>query len=208
MNISLPGHSTPAVGTEAPLEMLAACHQRVQRQCATLQRLVPHLAAHGSDADARSAATAVMRYFDTSARDHHADEEDDLFPALIESMAGSDAVCLRELTQGLTQDHRQLERRWGALRAVLAQVAVGASVELADTDVQAFVSAYAQHIAREEAELLPMAKRLLGDAELDHVGEAMRRRRGISLAEDEPAADAHTEPSTADPTPHPQRGPR
>lgn len=180
MNISLPGHSAPAVGTEAPLEMLAACHQRVHRQCATLQRLVPHLAAHGSDADARSAASAVMRYFDTSARDHHADEEVDLFPALIESMAGSDAVCLRELTQSLTHDHRQLEQRWAALRAVLAQVAAGTGVRLAADDVQAFVGAYAQHIEREEAELLPMAERLLDGAALARIGAAMRARRGIA----------------------------
>ncbi len=206
MNISLPGHSAPAVGTEAPLEMLAACHQRVHRQCATLQRLVPHLAAHGSDADARSAASAVMRYFDTSARDHHADEEVDLFPALIESMAGSDAVCLRELTQSLTHDHRQLEQRWAALRAVLAQVAAGTGVRLAADDVQAFVGAYAQHIEREEAELLPMAKRLLGDVELDHIGEAMRLRRGIALAGDQPAAP--TGSSTAAASPHSPRGPR
>jgi hypothetical protein len=30
----------PAVGFEVPLEMLAACHGRVQHQCATLQRLL------------------------------------------------------------------------------------------------------------------------------------------------------------------------
>ena len=47
-----------------------------------------------------------MRDFDTSARHHHDDEERDLFPALIESMAGSDAVCLRELTAALTAEHR------------------------------------------------------------------------------------------------------
>lgn len=43
-----------------------------------------------------------MRYFDTAAR-HHEDEEQDLFPALLESMAGSDAVCLRELTASLCE---------------------------------------------------------------------------------------------------------
>ena len=40
MDITLPGHSAPAVGFEVPLEMLAACHGRVQAQCATLLRLV------------------------------------------------------------------------------------------------------------------------------------------------------------------------
>ena len=46
-------HAAPAVGFEVPLEMLAACHLRVQDQCATLLRLVPHSAAHGSDRPAR-----------------------------------------------------------------------------------------------------------------------------------------------------------
>jgi hypothetical protein len=43
MALTLPGHSAPAVGFEVPLEMLAACHGRVQHQCETLLRLVTHL---------------------------------------------------------------------------------------------------------------------------------------------------------------------
>lgn len=177
MNHTLPGHSAPAVGFEVPLEMLAACHGRVQDQCSTLRRLVPHLAAHGADRAAQQAAVAVMRYFDTAARHHHDDEELDLFPALLEAMAGSDAVCLRNLTQSLCEDHRKLEARWRALRQVLEQVASGSSVELAPEDVEAFAGLYDAHIAREESELLPMAARLLDGATLDRIGLAMRQRR-------------------------------
>jgi hypothetical protein len=50
-----------------------------------------------------------MRYFDTAARHHHEDEELDLFPALLECVAGPDAVCLRQLTAALCSDHRLLE---------------------------------------------------------------------------------------------------
>ena len=115
MALTLPGHSAPAVGFEVPLEMLAACHGRVQHQCETLLRLVTHLQTHGADRPAQEAASAVMRYFDTAARHHHEDEEQDLFPALLESMAGSDAVCLRELTASLCSDHRLLEQRWAVI---------------------------------------------------------------------------------------------
>lgn len=190
MNVPFPGHRAPTVGTEVPLEMLAACHERVFQQCRTLQRLAAHLSAHGTDMQVREAASAVMRYFDTAAPNHHADEEVDLFPALIESMAGSDAVCIRDLTAALTREHRELEQRWRALRAVLETVAAGAPARLAGDDVAAFVNLYERHIAREEAELLPMARRLLSDGELDRVGHAMRLRRGI----------APTEPGVALPT--------
>ncbi|MCB2005227.1 MAG: hemerythrin domain-containing protein [Rhodoferax sp.] len=173
----LPGHHAPSVGFEVPLEMLAACHGRVQHQCETLGRLVVHLAQHGADLQARQAATAVMRYFDTAARHHHADEEVDLFPALLESMAGSDAVCLRELTASLVADHRELEHHWSRLRRQLALVAAGQATRLTDDVVADFVSLYERHIAREESELLPMAQRLLSEEELDRIGLAMRVRR-------------------------------
>ncbi len=182
MAVDLPGHSAPAVGFEVPLEMLAACHGRIQHQCDTLVRLRAHLQTHGADRHAQAAARAVLRYFDTAAHHHHEDEEQELFPALLESMAGSDAVCLRELTAALCSDHRLLEQRWSALRQRLLHVADGTASALDDVDVPGFVQLYAQHIAREEAELLPMAARLLGDAELDRIGRAMRLRRAAGAS--------------------------
>jgi hemerythrin-like domain-containing protein len=163
--------------------MLSACHHRIESQSETLRRLVPHLAEQGADEPARAAATAVMRYFDTAALQHHADEEEDLFPALLESMAGSDPVCLRELTQLLSSEHRELEARWRRLRGALSDVLLGDAGGLQDADVEAFTGLYARHIQREEQELLPMAKRLLGDVELEAVGRAMRERRGISAVD-------------------------
>ena len=178
-DLTFPGFSAPAAGPEAPLEMLAACHGRIENQCNTLLRMAPHIAQHGADDRVRTAAANVMRYFDTSATHHHEDEEMDLFPALIESMAGSDAVCIRELTEALTADHRRLEAAWRPIRAVLAQLAAGETVSLDQAAVEAFASAYARHIEREEAELLPMAARLLSDDALAQVGRAMRERRGV-----------------------------
>lgn len=177
MALTLPGHSAPAVGFEVPLEMLAACHGRVQHQCETLHRLLAHLKDHGADRPAQEAARAVMRYFDTAARHHHEDEEQDLFPALLGSMAGSDAVCLHELIAALCNDHRALERHWQLVRVALLQVQEGQGSTLADTDVPIFIDRYAQHIAREEAELLPMAVHLISAEELDRIGRNMRARR-------------------------------
>ena len=179
MTTRIPGFSAPTVGTEAPLEMLSACHGRIEAQCATLRRLVPHLLVHGVDEEARTAATRVMHYFDTAAMHHHADEEDELFPALIESMAGSDAICLREMIDGLKTDHRALEACWQQLRGILERLAAGECVSLVADDVEALAVRYARHIEYEEKELLPMAARLLSDADLARVGRAMRVRRKI-----------------------------
>lgn len=182
---SLPGFNSPSASFEVPLEMLSACHGRVEHQCATLHRLLDHLATRGADGPAQEAVAAVTRYFDTAALHHHADEEQDLFPALLEAVAGSDATCLRALTAGLQEDHRALTGLWQSVRhglglRLLEGATPGCSTALSDR-VHAFTERYAQHIQREETELLPMAQRLLSDAQLDTVGRAMRLRRGIVL---------------------------
>lgn len=175
----LPGFHSPGASTEAPLEMLAACHGRVHKQCETLGRLAAHLPTHGSDTAAQQAATAVTRYFDTAARDHHADEEEDLFPALFEAMAGSDAVCIRELTDALRSEHRQLEALWQRLRPELLAISQGLPHGFTHTLSQSFTQAYRAHAHKEDTELLPMATRLLSEEQIDRVGAAMRQRRGL-----------------------------
>ena len=178
-SISFPGFSSPAAGPEAPLDMLAACHTRVEKQCRTLERLQVHLHQHGSDAPAQEAADAVLRSFNSAAKHHHEDEEEDLFPALLESMAGSDAVCIRELIEALEDEHRALESSWARMRTPLMAVAQGQAALLTTQEVGDFVNAYRTHILREDTELLPMAERLLGSDALARMGQAMRERRGI-----------------------------
>lgn len=177
----LPGFAAPQVGFEVPLEMLSACHGRVERQCQTLRRLVPHLATHGPDADARKAAAAVLRYFDTSARHHHEDEEHDLFPALLKHATGDALAQVTGLVAQLLREHRLLEQRWLRVRAVLQEVAQGHAAPLAAEEVEALATLYESHIASEEGELLPLAARLLSGAPLEAIGRAMRERRGIAL---------------------------
>ena len=160
--------------------MLAACHLRIRHQCATLRRLADHLPVHGSDEQAQQAAAAVLRYFDTAAVHHHADEEENLFPALLESVAGSDPVCIRELIYTLEREHRRLDAVWRRLRKVLIDIADGQHAVLDPSQVDSFIEAYECHIELEEADLLPLADRLLDRHQINALGLAMRSRRGLA----------------------------
>ncbi len=177
MSKDIPGFSSPSASFDEPLKMFDACHRRMERQLATLQRLGRHVAAHGADQEARTAAANTIRYFDTAAVNHHADEEESLFPALLESMAGSDAVCLREITDGLSADHRQFERLWARLRPVLLGISEGTQTAIDPNDIDGFVQAYQRHLQREDSELMPMAERLLDANALAQIGSAMQQRR-------------------------------
>jgi hemerythrin-like domain-containing protein len=167
-----------SAGIADPLAMLAACHARIGHHCAALQRLVGQVAGRAPDGAAREGAAQLIHELDASIREHRADDEVDLFPALIEAMAGSDAVCLREMTAQLTDQHRELEARWRRVRAELERVAAGERASIDAEEVDAWVALCERHTGREQRELLPMAARLLSDGDLERLGRAMRQRRG------------------------------
>jgi hemerythrin-like domain-containing protein len=171
----LPG---PAATFEQPFEMLEACHERVHRMLALLERLRVHVRGHGADVQAQQAARDVMRYFDQAAPLHHEDEELHVFPPLLES--GEPRVV--GIVQRLQQDHREMASRWQAARGVLVRVAEGGVQNLSADDealLDAFAGPYADHIAAEEQVVYPEARKVVDAAALARAGEEMMRRRGV-----------------------------
>jgi hypothetical protein len=164
-------------GPQAPLATLCHCHRRVLAYCATLRRLVLYVCECGCTRDAQVVSHGALLCFDIEVPRHYADEEEDLFPALIESMAGSDAVCLQDLTRGSASQHRALAGQWSILRGPLEDIAAGRDVLLPAQAVEAFARRWWDHIGVEETELLPMASRLLSDDELARIGRGMHERR-------------------------------
>ena len=159
-----------------PLEMLEACHDRIEERLETLARLVEHLAQHGADDQARQAAANVMRYFDTAGEHHHEDEELDLFPKLAASSA-SDGETM-QLIEHLRRDHTEMRRIWPELRAALDAIPNGSGA-LDAALVQRFIVLYRRHIELEESKLLPLAQRALALPEQAALGAAMAARRGV-----------------------------
>jgi len=171
----LDDHSVASFDT--PLALLSACHERIARQCATLQRLSAHLPLHGADDAARHAAKQVIRYFDTAGRHHHQDEEYDLFPALLDAASGSDAVCLHDMRARIVLEHRELDAAWQTLREQLVGISASDSTALDPAAVDDFVRRHQRHIEFEENGLLPMAARLLSESQLRDLGLALQARR-------------------------------
>jgi hemerythrin-like domain-containing protein len=158
-----------------PLGMLVACHGRIKRQFATLARLQQHLPEHGISDDARNAARAVLRYFDTAAVNHHADEEESVFPRLVR-LRGSEAQTIAD---ELERDHERLAMRIARLRPYLVAIERGERADLPADVVEDARAAYEAHIAREESALIPLANAALDAAALREIGAEMARRRGV-----------------------------
>jgi pyridoxamine 5'-phosphate oxidase len=163
-----------------PIAVLKHCHDRIRKQLLTMQNLLAHLPGHGADADAQKAAQAVLKYFNNAAHLHHDDEEQNLMPMLQATARDADAALLGELVPGILADHQQMDRDWEIIRAQLDQIASGASAQLSAPDVQRFCDAYTAHMAKEEANIAPMAKRIFSAEQMAQLGGAMQQRRGIT----------------------------
>ena len=170
---------TPAPGFDQPIAVLKHCHDRIRKQLATLERLQAHLQQQGQTVEAKQAATAILRYFNQSAPNHHADEEEDLLPMLDATAAGDDAKVLSSLKPQILDEHQQMEAQWESLDRQLQAIAAGTGSALSEDDVRRFAALYAGHMEKEEGTIAPMAKRLFSDDQMATLGNAMRIRRGI-----------------------------
>lgn len=164
---------------DRPLELLAACHERIKAQCDTLRRLAAHLPTHGCDAQAQEAASNVMRYFDSAGRHHREDEEQDLFPRMIAAAKDEGAERVALLVAQLSREHEEIERCWLAMRDTLECIAHGENAELDALTVNHLCGAYHAHMAVEDANLIPLARKLLTPESVAEFGKAMARRRGL-----------------------------
>ena len=170
-----------------PLGMLRACHARIERQLATLRRLAVHLPVHGADRDAQLAARAILRYFDTAAPNHHADEEASVFPRLLVR-----APAARAIVATLERDHHvAFHTNWRRLRPLLCGIASGQRDTLPPALVNRVCEAYAAHIALENATLIPMCAEALTLEDLVDIGGEMAARRGTAWQRTRPGPPAH-----------------
>lgn len=171
---------SPGAGFDQPFEMLSACHERVQRSLALMQRLQDYLQDHANDAQSSQAARDVMRYFDLAAPHHHEDEERHIFPLL---RARGDAALL-PLVQRLSEDHQRMGEQWALARAVLAALAESRASGLSAHDratLAAFAALYDGHIEAEEQQIYPAAQALMDAPTLAAAGQDMAARRGVPL---------------------------
>jgi len=153
-------------GFDDPLGLLRACHDRMLAHCDLLENLL--------ETPDNAAARQVLRYFTTSATQHHRDEEEDLFPLL-----NRQSMKIADLIFALRREHTELERLWNVIAPVLNRLPADGP----DDDTRMAITAYCElcrnHIRRENREFLPLAASSLSSEQLGIIGESMAKRRGV-----------------------------
>lgn len=147
------------VDPQAPLASFSQCHAGITRQLAALDGL-PELARAAQRA--REVAAGAEALFRDAVPEHHAEEERDLFPAVLHSATpGEERTLVEAMVQRLTAEHRAVEALWERLRPAVRLAAQGRPVELDAGLVQQLVRGYLQHAKFEEEQFLPLAAAIL-----------------------------------------------
>lgn len=170
-------HAAP--GFDDPIGLLKSCHLRIEQRCALLNRIIEHIAKQGVDQQVKQACAQVLHYFTTSGPHHHADEEEDLFPALLRRVAPAQRKKIQMLVDRLNADHVEMAAVWEPLRHNLEAIQADTAAELDAQLVDRFQTLYLAHIQREEALAYTSAVDCLTAEDLEAIGRNMATRRNV-----------------------------
>lgn len=151
-------------------QVLDDCHQQTLARLADLAALLPQLEVDSNDLQLRRQAGVIEAHFSGTSRQHHAEEEQKVFPALLVS---GDAELVQTV-HTLQQDHGWIEQNWLELGPLLRAISQGEDwVDMAELRhyIEVFVSLSKDHIALEEEVVYPEAK---GRFALEMAGRAKR----------------------------------
>ena len=170
-----------SIPSEDPVASFSQCHAGIVSQLQLFAQL-PVLQAAATRA--REVAASMLTLFKHAVHEHHADEENELFPAVLRSAApGKESQRVQAMVQRLTAEHRQIEARWKKLEPAVRAAARNEPSCLDMDEVDDLVQAYLAHACFEEAQFLPLADRILGrnDDHMAALGLALHLRRAAPV---------------------------
>ena len=158
--MSTPHANPDPAARDEPLASFSQCHAGITRQLAQLAALPALLE---PAAQARRIARDTVAFFRGAVHEHHAEEEQELFPAVLSSATrGPEREQVQVMVERLVAEHRLIEAMWARLEPGLKAVGKGLDAEVDAAAVQRLVDTYGGHARYEEQEFLPLSQTILG----------------------------------------------
>ncbi len=143
---------------ELPLTNFTRCHLGIVSQLEISARL-PELVDAANRA--RKTAADTLDLFRNTVLPHHAEEEAELFPAVLAACNAAEKERVRPIVERLTADHRTVEALWKQIEPSIRAAAKGTSPEVDAEMMEEIVRKLLRHARYEEVVFLPLAERIL-----------------------------------------------
>jgi hypothetical protein len=164
---------------DTPIDNFSQCHAGILAHLSEFARLPGLL---DPAAQARRIASDMLGFFRGSVYEHHAEEEAELFPAVIGAATpGDERDRVKVIAERLTREHREIEAAWHKLEPGLKDVAKGHDTKLDGAAVADLVARYQGHARYEEVEFLPLSQTILGrnDDQMAALGISLHLRHAV-----------------------------
>ncbi|AMO24782.1 hemerythrin domain-containing protein [Ramlibacter solisilvae] len=152
--------SADAAQGPGPIEGFSDCHAGILSGLRDFAELPP---LQDAAQRARSIARRTLALLDHAVQVHHAEEEQELFTAVLRSARpGAEHERVQALVRQLTDEHREIEALWRKLRPEVSHAAAGKASQLREDAVKLLAEVYGMHAELEERDFLPLARDILG----------------------------------------------
>lgn len=178
--MDMPPALPPHAADDAPVQEFSNCHVGIVAELEKLA-LLPVLAEAAYQA--RQIAAGLRSFLRDVVLVHHAEEEQELFAAVLASaQPGAEREEVQAMIGRLAREHRDIEARFSALDDALHDVARGRDATVDAKAVAALVAQYRSHAAFEESHFLPRARDILGrnDNHMAALGLSLHARHAMS----------------------------
>ncbi|MGL6110145.1 MAG: hemerythrin domain-containing protein [Rubrivivax sp.] len=166
----------------SPIEDFSQCHVGIVAHLTTLAELPALLE---PAARARRIAAETVAFFRDVVYEHHAEEERELFPAVLASaVKGEERDKVQAIVLELAAEHRKVEAAWSKLEPKLKAVAKGHEAGVDSAEIATLVATYRSHARYEEEVFLPLSQHILGrnSNHLAALGISMHMRHAMPEA--------------------------
>jgi hypothetical protein len=157
--IAAPAETAYDAAPDTPLTSFTRCHLGIVTQLEGTARLPEMVDAANQ---ARQVAQTTLDLFRRTIVPHHAEEEAELFPAVLQSANLQERKAVRGMVERLTAEHREVENLWKRLEPSVRAAARGNRTEVDAEVMEELVRAFLRHARYEETVFLPLAERILG----------------------------------------------
>ncbi len=168
------------VSYEQPLDLLASCHEKIVNFSSLLVKLSTKLKQDGWSEELITSADNICRYFNVAGPEHHLDEEQHLFPAIIAldpELQSDEIRNVIELINRMIKEHVESDALWDTINDMLKNKTE--DYEQLETLSTQFEKIIHKHAELENTIIFPYAKAHINDTDLKEVGLGIAKRRGL-----------------------------
>lgn len=164
--------------TDNPLTDFSGCHVGIIKNFEDLKYLLEIIDDPAKAKEVKKVAKKLVQFFKDVVLEHHAEEENELFNAVLDSLDDSDdSMKAKQYIEQLVSEHRRLEGLWSMVESDIKKLSKGKTVSLDVATMETLATEYLAHAKFEEDYFLPLSEIILSKNGLSALGLSLHMRR-------------------------------